>query len=109
MKLNAHSFSACGLFPRIAVLGAIAVGCSLVSVASAQTETDLNPIYKNNKSLEYLEKLLNIQPDSINAKALKKLILNIAMKLNWSALFFLIYPILIKLICLQLLMVIKNV
>ena len=28
------------------------------------------------KALEYLEKLLQIQPDAVHAKALKKLILN---------------------------------
>lgn len=64
MKLKAHSFSACGLFSRIAVLGAITVGCSLVSAASAQTEIDLNPIYKNNKS-SYLSLLLRESPRKI--------------------------------------------
>ena len=44
---------------------------ALYAMAAAQMK-----IKEYHKSLEYLEKLLQIQPDSINAKALKKLLLN---------------------------------
>ena len=44
---------------------------ALYAMAAAQMK-----VKEYHKSLEYLEKLLQIQPDSVNAKALKKLILN---------------------------------
>jgi len=48
---------------------------ALYAMAAAQMK-----IKQYNESLKYLEKLLSIQPDSINAKALKKLLLTKYLK-----------------------------